>query len=129
MGLYHPLNGDTNCKYKLLCFLTPNKKISNRKALAFNLDRCCHLALCLWLILFYCLWHFSCHYKLSLYKHALLDSWELLAQRCGVLIIPWNAWVSRPFEGETLVLVLIGFCPFIIRWYFCLSKARSTFLN
>jgi hypothetical protein len=26
MGLYHPLDGDTNLKYKLLCFLTPNKK-------------------------------------------------------------------------------------------------------
>jgi hypothetical protein len=27
MGLYHPLDGDTNLKYKLLGFLTPNKKI------------------------------------------------------------------------------------------------------
>ena len=52
MGLYHPLDGKTNLKYKLLCFLTPNKKISKRKALAFNQDRCCHLALCLQLILF-----------------------------------------------------------------------------
>jgi hypothetical protein len=26
MGLYHPLDGDTNLKYKLLCFLTPKKK-------------------------------------------------------------------------------------------------------
>ncbi len=26
MGLYHPLDGDNNLKYKLLCFLTPNKK-------------------------------------------------------------------------------------------------------
>ena len=25
MGLYHPLDGDTNLKYKLLGFLTPNK--------------------------------------------------------------------------------------------------------
>jgi hypothetical protein len=54
IGLYHRLNGNTNLKYKLLCFLTPNKKISKRKALAFNWDRCCHLALCLWLILFQC---------------------------------------------------------------------------
>ncbi len=26
MGLYHPLDGITNLKYKLLYFLTPNKK-------------------------------------------------------------------------------------------------------
>jgi len=26
IGLYHPLDGITNLKYKLLCFLTPNKK-------------------------------------------------------------------------------------------------------
>ncbi len=26
MGLYHPLDGITNLKYKLLNFLTPNKK-------------------------------------------------------------------------------------------------------
>jgi hypothetical protein len=56
MGLYHPLDGITNLKYKLVYFLTPNKKISNRKALAFNQDRCCHLAICLQLILFHCVW-------------------------------------------------------------------------
>ncbi len=54
MGLYHPLDGVTNLKSKLLYFLTPNKKISKRKALAFNRNRCCHLAFCLWLILFHC---------------------------------------------------------------------------
>ncbi len=53
--LYHPLDGITNLKYGLLCFLTPNKKISKRKILAFHQDRCCHLALCLALILFH--WH------------------------------------------------------------------------
>jgi hypothetical protein len=53
MGLYHPLDGDANLKYKLLCFLTPNKKLSKKKALAFNRERCCHLALCLRLILFH----------------------------------------------------------------------------
>jgi hypothetical protein len=44
MGLYHPLDGITNAKYKLY-FLTPNKKNSKRKALALNRDRCCHLAM------------------------------------------------------------------------------------
>ncbi len=53
MGLYDPLDGVTNLKYKLLYLLTPNKKISKRKALAFNWDRCCHLAICLRLILFH----------------------------------------------------------------------------
>ncbi len=52
MGLYHPLDGITNLKYKLF-FSTPNKKISKRKALAFNRGRCCHLAICLRLILFH----------------------------------------------------------------------------
>ncbi len=53
IGFHRPLDGLTNLKYKLLCFLTPNKKFSERKALAFNQDRCCHLALCLRLILFH----------------------------------------------------------------------------
>ncbi len=59
MGLYHPLDGITNLKYKLLYFLTSNKKISKRKALAFNRDRCCHVAICLWLILI--------HYSINIF--------------------------------------------------------------
>jgi hypothetical protein len=55
--LYHPLDGITNLKYKLLCFLTPCKKNSKRKTLAFNQDRCCQLALCLQLILFHCIFY------------------------------------------------------------------------
>ncbi len=50
-GLYRPLGGITNTKYKLLHFLTFFCK--ERKALAFDWDRCCHLALCLLLILFH----------------------------------------------------------------------------
>ncbi len=53
MGLDHPLDGVTNLKYKLLYFLTPNKKNSKRKALAFNRDISCHLSICLRLILFH----------------------------------------------------------------------------
>jgi len=34
MGLYHPLDGDTNLKDKLLCFLTPNKKKFKENPLA-----------------------------------------------------------------------------------------------
>jgi hypothetical protein len=35
MGLYHPLDGDTNLKYKLLCFLTPDKKNFKEKGNSF----------------------------------------------------------------------------------------------
>jgi len=31
MGLYHPLEGVTNLKYKLSYFLTPNKKIQRER--------------------------------------------------------------------------------------------------
>jgi hypothetical protein len=55
MELCHPLEGVTNLEYNLLCFLTPNKIIFSKwKALAFNRNRCCHLTLCLQLILFHC---------------------------------------------------------------------------
>ncbi len=50
--LYHPLDGVTTPKYKLLCSITSNF-FRKRKALALNWDRCCHLALCLRLILFH----------------------------------------------------------------------------
>ncbi len=60
IGLFHPLDGITNPKYKLLCFLTTNF-CKEKKALAFNWDRCCHLALCLWLILFH--FHFNMLYN------------------------------------------------------------------
>jgi hypothetical protein len=53
-GALSPTRWRYQSKYKLLGFLTPNRKNSKRKALAFNRDRCCHLALCLRLILFQC---------------------------------------------------------------------------
>jgi hypothetical protein len=31
IGFYRPLDGVTNLKYKLLCFLTPNKKIKRER--------------------------------------------------------------------------------------------------
>jgi hypothetical protein len=55
IGLYHPLDGITNPMYKLLCLLTTKCLLQEKKAIAFNWDRFCHLALCLWLILFHCL--------------------------------------------------------------------------
>jgi hypothetical protein len=36
MGLYHPLDGVTNLKYKLLYFLTPNKKNFKEKGASFK---------------------------------------------------------------------------------------------
>jgi hypothetical protein len=35
IGLYHPLDGITNLKYKLLCFLTP-KKFFKEKGTSFQ---------------------------------------------------------------------------------------------
>jgi hypothetical protein len=52
MGLDHPLDGVTNPKYKLLHFLTNKKNCKEKKALAFDRDRCCHLVMRLQLILF-----------------------------------------------------------------------------
>ena len=44
-----------NPEYKLLCFIQLTKFFcKEEKALAFNRDRCCHLVLCLRLILFHC---------------------------------------------------------------------------
>jgi hypothetical protein len=36
MGLYHPLDGITNLKYKLLYFSTPNKKVFKEKGTSFE---------------------------------------------------------------------------------------------
>jgi hypothetical protein len=52
IGLYYPLNGVTNPQYKLLHFFTITF-FNKEKALTFNRDRCCHLALCLQLIVFH----------------------------------------------------------------------------
>ncbi len=50
---HHPLDGVTNPKNKLLRFFTTITFYKEKKALAYNWERCCHLALCLWLILFH----------------------------------------------------------------------------
>ncbi len=54
MRLCHPPDGSTSPKYKLLCFITTKIFCKEKNALAFNLDRCCHLVLCLQLIPFHC---------------------------------------------------------------------------
>jgi hypothetical protein len=54
IGLYCPPDGITNPKYKSFHFLTTKLFCKEKKALAFNWDRCCHRVLCLQLILFLC---------------------------------------------------------------------------
>jgi len=54
MGLCRLLDGFAYTKYKLLCFLRAKFFWKEKKALAFNRDRCCNLALCLQLIIFHC---------------------------------------------------------------------------
>jgi hypothetical protein len=61
IGLHHPLDGVTNPEYKLLHFIQLTKfSCKEKKALALNQDSCCHLALCLQLILFHSIFDFSC---------------------------------------------------------------------
>jgi hypothetical protein len=65
IGLYHPLDGITNPKYKLLILLTTKFFCKEKKALAFNWDGCCHLALCFWLIIS----HLEHHSRGVIYDH------------------------------------------------------------
>jgi len=90
IGLYHPLDGITNLKYKLLYFLTPNKKNSKRKALAFNWDRCCHLALCLRLILF--------HYPSTMSSQDCL-SYKTFYRGCVCWFVNLSLKVASTLEG------------------------------
>jgi hypothetical protein len=53
MGLDPPQDGITNPKFKLLHLIT-TIFCKEKKAQAFNWDRCCHLVLWLQLILFHC---------------------------------------------------------------------------
>jgi hypothetical protein len=46
--MHHPLDGITNHKYKMLHFLTTKFFCNDKKTLAFNRDRCCHLVLYHW---------------------------------------------------------------------------------
>ncbi len=72
MGHDHPLDGITNPKYKLLHFLTTEVFCKEKKALAFYRDRCCHLVLCLQLILFHCSHSLKCVVPLWLSSSALI---------------------------------------------------------
>ncbi len=66
MRLCHPPDGSTSPVYKLLCFITTKKICKEKNALAFTRDRCCHLVICLRLIPFHSIEHFSnfTHYQI-----------------------------------------------------------------
>ena len=53
MMLCHPPDATTSPKYKLMLFKRNNFFFKEKNALAFNLDRCCQLVLCLWFITFH----------------------------------------------------------------------------
>ncbi len=95
MGLHHPLDGKTYPKYKLLLhFIQLTKNFLQREALAFNRNRCCHLALCLRLILF--------HY----YQNLLPDTLEFT--RCLISLFK----ISSPFP----LIVFFRFSSLFIKW-------------
>ncbi len=123
IGLYHPLYGVTKSKYKLLCFIT-NIFCEEKKALAVNWDRCCHLAHSLQLILF----HFYHTIKKSLSGEILIqntsysDSDSTYIGSLGFLSIKWNnlAWCG-PTQGAKVstitrnILALLPINPFIFK--------------
>jgi hypothetical protein len=51
IGLHSLVDGIINSWYMLLSFITVIFLCKEKKALAFNKDSCCHLALCLGLII------------------------------------------------------------------------------
>ncbi len=85
-----------------MCFLTPNKKNSKRKALAFNWDRCCHLVLCLRLILIHCC---------IIYLFKLIFSFSLIH----------HLSISPPFQLVLILFYLCLFSPFVFPFVSCLS--------
>jgi hypothetical protein len=83
IGLHHPLDGVTSPEYKLLHFIQlPKFFCKEKKALAFNWDRCCHLALCLRLILFH--WLKIRVYELSQLQHLKVDS--IVIENCQTFL-------------------------------------------
>ena len=103
IGLHHPLDGITNPEYKLLHFIQLTIFCKKKRALAFNRDRCCHLALCLLLILFH--WHLypswnnilcclaKCQVGQMTWSQKSLDN--LTAWSCKIL--SWNLLEEKKF--------------------------------
>ena len=94
IGLYQPLDGLNNPKYKL-CFIQPtNFFCKEKKALAFNRDRCCHVALCLRLILFY-------YIAISLTQSKSYLQLRVYVQQCFYLSNGRVSAVNRTLDGST----------------------------
>ncbi len=115
IGLHHPLDGITSPLYKLLRFIQlTNFFCKEKKALAFNRDRCCHLALCLQLMLFH--WTGRClgepylyaangitrfekckqllEYKqLFLLRHLMVNAGNTKGGSINVLMTSWLVWI------------------------------------
>jgi hypothetical protein len=109
MGLYHPLDCVTNLKYKLLYFLARNKKNSKRKALAFNRDRYCHLAICLRLILFHYLpklifWTTFCWMLLCSVALCWMSSFQVL----------WGCVITVIFIMRSYITSTIRLCGIVL---------------
>ncbi len=77
-----------------LCFLTLDKKISKRKALAFNQDICCHLMLCLRLILF--------RYLTWVKNQVKAKSWSVLK---GNVFYKCNEYLVNPLSIKVILVL------------------------
>ncbi len=113
IGLYHSPDGITNPKYKLLCFITTKFFCKEKNALAFNRDRCCHLALCLRLIPFHwTYWTKGIHlWAQTLKGETLKVVWsEFSTLSLAVFIMSVIAWHTHTCSHLQLKTRL-RFCP------------------
>ncbi len=111
IGLYHPRDGVTNPKYKLLHFLTTKLIWKDRKAQAFNRDRYSHLALCLLLILFHWVTKISAEKNVltsqNLFFCLSLSTWSLVGGLRSFDLDPFyklflpSVFISNIIEGDT----------------------------
>jgi hypothetical protein len=111
IGLYHPLDGVTIPKYKLLCFLSfliTEFFCKEEKALAFNRDRCCHLVLSLQLILFHCVQFF-----IFIQTQILFNEWTLPQQKPKFCLMNENCRSN----GYRNCLLLKSMKPNEILWF------------
>ncbi len=102
-GLDNPLDGITIPKYKLLHFFTTKKNCKEKKALALNQDRCCHLVLCLQLILF----HFIT--KLYIFSLQVMGQRALLSRLCQHhLIVTGFVLTLAPWKWQNIISIEIA---------------------
>jgi hypothetical protein len=78
-----------NFQVKVVAFLNYYNFFKEKKALAFNLDRCCHLALCLQLI------HF--HYRIP--RLYLMYFWKNRLSKCGDFVSSYTYNLKTTFPS------------------------------